>query len=213
MCTTVEELVISHGPTASPPSTSPILAWTWSQPQTSPPHLAIHPPPRMVCLPGIKRPKGGHTRVYQADAREYIRRPPSANAHHQSGNSLPFHHAQFFPVLNMLFFLEPIRVSLWGRAWGFSLFLFVDTCVLDVGWQLRMRWVGLPGLGDCGLGGSLVFSVVDHWGLGYRFISDTWVTCLPILSIQLVCYVSFDFQLSHSTKLHSLIQFSVKSTC
>jgi hypothetical protein len=36
-----------------------------------------------------------------------------------------------------------------------------------------MRWVGLPGLGDCGLGGSLVFSVVDHWGLGYRFISDT----------------------------------------
>jgi hypothetical protein len=35
-----------------------------------------------------------------------------------------------------------------------------------------MRWVGLPGLGDCGLGGSLVFCVVDHWGLGYRFISE-----------------------------------------
>jgi hypothetical protein len=35
-----------------------------------------------------------------------------------------------------------------------------------------MRWVGLPGLGDCGLGGSLVFCVVDHWGLGYRIISE-----------------------------------------
>lgn len=31
-----------------------------------------------------------------------------------------------------------------------------------------MRWVGWPGLGDCGLGGSLVFNVVDHWGLGFK---------------------------------------------
>jgi hypothetical protein len=29
-------------------------------------------------LSTIKRTKGGHTRVYQADTREYIRRPPSA---------------------------------------------------------------------------------------------------------------------------------------
>jgi hypothetical protein len=31
-----------------------------------------------------------------------------------------------------------------------------------------MRWVGWPDLGDCGLGGSLVFSGVDHWGLGFK---------------------------------------------
>jgi hypothetical protein len=97
----------------------------------------------------------------------------TSDAHHQPCNSLPFHPAQFFPVLSMLFFLEPVRVSLWERARGFSLFLFVGTCVLDVGWQLRMRWVGLPGLGDCGLVGSLVFCVVDHRGLGYMFISET----------------------------------------
>jgi hypothetical protein len=66
----------------------------------------------------------------------------TSDAHHQPCNSLPFHPAQFFPVLSMLFFLEPVRVSLWGRARGFSLFLFVDTCVLDVGGSFECDGLG-----------------------------------------------------------------------
>ena len=55
----------------------------------------------------------------------------------------------------------------WGRVRGFSPFRFVDACVLDVGVAAgnRTRWDGWPGLGDCGLGGSSVLSVVDHWGV------------------------------------------------